>query len=92
MAWTVTLHRKVDKELQSLPAAVRKHLFRLIYEIELFGPVRGDWLNYGKLGKKQHHCHIKRGKPTYVAVWKEMDGEIQLVEVTYAGTHENAPY
>lgn len=35
--------------------------------------------------------HIKKGRPTYVVVWEEVEGEIQLVEVTYAGTHEKAP-
>jgi mRNA-degrading endonuclease RelE of RelBE toxin-antitoxin system len=68
MAWTVTLHRKVDKELATLSAAVQKHLFRLVFEIELMGPVRGNWDNYGKLDKNRHHCHLKKGRPTYVAV------------------------
>ena len=43
-------------------------------------------------GENRHHCHIKKGRPTYVAVWEEMDGAIQLIEVTYVGTHEKAPY
>ena len=91
MAWIVTLHRKVDKELPSLPVAVQRHLFRLVFEIELMGPVRGNWDNYGKLEKGKHHCHLKKGRPTYVAVWTE-DKENITVEVVYAGTHENAPY
>ena len=91
MAWIVTIHRKVDKELASLPVAVQKHLFRLVFEIELLGPVRGNWQNYGKLDNKMHHCHLKKGRPTYIAVWAE-DKENITVEVVYAGTHENAPY
>lgn len=91
MAWTVTLHRKVDKELANLPAAVQKHFFRLVFEIELMGPVRGNWDNYGKLTGNKHHCHLKKGRPTYVAVWTE-DKENITVEVLYAGTHEKAPY
>jgi mRNA-degrading endonuclease RelE of RelBE toxin-antitoxin system len=91
MAWTVTLHRKVDKALSKLPVAVQKHLFRLVFEIELLGPVRGNWVNYGKLDDTRHHCHLKKGKPTYVAVWTE-DKQNITVEVIYAGTHENAPY
>ena len=27
-----------------------------------------------------------------VAVWVELENEIRLVEVTYVGTHEKAPY
>ena len=91
MAWTVTLHRKVDKELASLQVAVQKHLFRLMFEIELMGPVRGNWDNYSKLTGNKHHCHLKKGRPTYVAVWTENKENI-TVEVIYAGTHENAPY
>ena len=61
-------------------------------EIETDGPVRGNWPNYGKLDKDRHHCHLKKGRPSYVAVWELKDKEICLVEVTYAGTHEKAPY
>jgi mRNA-degrading endonuclease RelE of RelBE toxin-antitoxin system len=92
MPWTVRLSRQAEKQKEKLPEQVKGALLFLIHEIVRCGPVRGDWPNYGKLGKKQHHCHIKKGKPTYVAVWQEIDGEIQLVEITYAGTHEKAPY
>ncbi|ALC16317.1 hypothetical protein DSOUD_1538 [Desulfuromonas soudanensis] len=54
--------------------------------------MRGDWPNYSKLSADLHHCHLKKGKPTYVAVWREERNEIKLVEVIYAGTHEKAPY
>jgi len=27
-----------------------------------------------------------------VAIWEVIDKEIRLIEVTYAGTHEKAPY
>ena len=64
----------------------------MLAEIEIAGPVRGNWPNYGKLGKGKHHCHLKKGHPTYVAVWEEKDKEIRLVEVIYVGTHEKSPY
>lgn len=55
--------------------------------------MRGNWPNYGKLGENRHHCHLKKGRPTYVAVWEVAEtGEIRLIEVTYVGTHERAPY
>ncbi len=66
-------------------------LLMLMQDIETLGPVRGDWPNYGKLTGNRHHCHLKKGKPTYVAVWT-VDKETIKVEVTYAGTHEKAPY
>lgn len=91
MIWKVKLHRKVDKDLSKLPEIVQKHLFRLMLEIEISGPVRGNWPNYGKLDTNRHHCHLKKGRPTYVAVWSEDKTNI-TVEVVYAGTHEKAPY
>lgn len=92
MKWKVTLSNRARKNLDSLPDKVKKTLAFLIREIELTGPVKGNWPNYSKLGKERHHCHLKKGKPTYVAVWEVKDKEIRLVEVVYAGTHEKAPY
>lgn len=92
MAWTVLLSRQAAKQISRLPLAVRKNLITLMREIEVAGPVRGNWPNFGPLGKERYHCHLKKGHPTYVAVWQLLDKAIRLVEVTYAGTHERAPY
>jgi len=92
MTYTVTLTRQAEKQKEKLPEKVKGALLFLLHEISRGGPVRGDWPNYGKLGAKRHHCHVKKGKPTYVAVWQEVAGEIRLVEITYVGTHEKAPY
>ena len=92
MAWTIRIKKKIVKQIQRLPVRVKKSLFTLLSEIELSGPVRGNWPNYGSLGTSRHHCHIKKGNPCYVAVWEVTDKEIKLVEVTYVGTHEKAPY
>ena len=89
--WNVRLSKKAEKDLDTLPKPVLKALALLMRDIEQFGPVRGDWPNYGKLGVKRHHCHLRKGRPTYVAVWKESDAGFE-VEVSYAGTHEKAPY
>jgi mRNA-degrading endonuclease RelE of RelBE toxin-antitoxin system len=90
--WTVILSRSVKNSIRSLDNRVSQRLLRLIREIELNGPVRGNWPNYSKLTGDRHHCHIKKGRPTYVAVWVVRDKEIRIVEVIYAGTHERAPY
>jgi mRNA-degrading endonuclease RelE of RelBE toxin-antitoxin system len=92
MTWTVNISGKVRKTVDSLPKAVAEQLIFLIREIESLGPVRGNWPNYGKLDRNRHHCHLKKGKPTYVAVWEVRDRTVRLVEITYAGTHEKAPY
>ncbi len=66
----------------------------LVRQIRAAGPNRPDWPRYGKLQGKPgvHHCHLNKGKPRYVAVWRVMDRRIKFVEVEYAGTHEKAPY
>ena len=92
VAWHVTLHPKIAKKITALPKQVQKVLVLLMREIELNGPVRGNWPNYGKLGADRHHCHLKKGQPTYVAVWEVKNATIRLVEMNYVGTHERAPY
>jgi mRNA-degrading endonuclease RelE of RelBE toxin-antitoxin system len=92
MKWTVTMSRTAEKQKAKLSKPVRQMLFALIGDIEAGGPVRGDWPNYGKLADGRHHCHLKKGQPTYVAVWEVQDKKIKLVEVQYVGTHEKAPY
>lgn len=92
MTWTVKLSRNAEKQKANLSKAVRQILYALIGDIEAGGPVRGDWPNYGKLADGKHHCHLKKGNPTYVAVWEIQDKKIRLVEVKYVGTHEKAPY
>jgi mRNA-degrading endonuclease RelE of RelBE toxin-antitoxin system len=92
MTWTVKLSRSAEKQKAKLSKPLRQILYALVGDIETSGPVRGDWPNYGKLSDGRHHCHLKKGNPTYVAVWEVQDKKIKLVEVTYVGTHEKAPY
>ncbi len=92
MGWSVYIKKSVVKQLPVLPEGARNALKTLMLDIEHNGPVRGNWPNHSKLGHKRHHCHIKKGRPTYVAVWEEKERKIDLVEVMYAGTHEKAPY
>jgi hypothetical protein len=92
MKWQVVIPGRISKMIDRLPVRAKKSLFVLLKEIELKGPIRGNWPNYSKLKGQKHHCHLKKGQPTYVAVWHVIDNEIRLVEVIYAGTHEKAPY
>ncbi len=92
MIWIVEFSRAAEKQKNKLSMPLRQVLFALIADIEKGGPVRGDWPNYGKLTGNRHHCHIKKGQPTYVVIWEVQDKEIKLVEVKYVGTHEKAPY
>ena len=92
MLWLVYINKNAIKRIQKLPKSVQNGIITLIKEIEAEGPVRGNWPNYGRLPDNRHHCHVKKGHPTYVVIWKEIKSGIQIVEVIYAGTHEKAPY
>ena len=92
MSWTVTAKKKVQKRVEDLPVEIKKILLRLLAEIKIYGPYINKWKNYWPLGDNRYHCHLKKGRPTYVAVWEIIDKEIRLVEVSYVGTHERAPY
>ncbi len=92
MNWKITVTKKVQKQIDCLPEQARKNLALLAKEMESYGPIRGNWPNYSPLKGNRHHCHIKKGRPTYVAVWEIINKEIRIIEVIYAGTHEKAPY
>ena len=92
MSWNVLFTNKAAKQYRKLPKAIRDSIDALVIEIRIGGPVRGNWPNYSKLSDGEHHCHVRKGRPTYVAVWREDKGQIRLVKVTYVGTHEKAPY
>ena len=84
------LNKKLKNSLKKLPKRVVDSLYALLTMIEIMGPIRGDWPNYAKLAKNIHHCHLKKGNPTYVAGWKESnDGTVEMI---YVGTHEKADY
>ncbi|MDL2226230.1 hypothetical protein LJB86_01035 [Deltaproteobacteria bacterium OttesenSCG-928-M10] len=90
--WNIRIHPKADKMLSSLPKRIVLIFEQLVREMKEKGPVAGTWPNYGKLDRNRHHCHLKKGRPTYVSVWWEVKTESRTIEVTYVGTHEKAPY
>ncbi|MCK5679620.1 cytotoxic translational repressor of toxin-antitoxin stability system [bacterium] len=92
MKWTVKEKRSLSKKVRRLPRKIQNILVALKMDIMANGPVRGNWPNYGKLSGTRHHCHLKKGTPTYVAVWEVVNQEVKFIEVIYAGTHEKAPY
>jgi len=92
MTWTVKFTNRAAKQYKKLSRVIRDNIDALIMEIRIDGPVRGNWPNYSKLSDTEHHCHVKKGQPTYVVVWREDKRQIRFVEVIYAGTHEKAPY
>jgi mRNA-degrading endonuclease RelE of RelBE toxin-antitoxin system len=94
--WKVMLTSKCAKQLKKLPENVNLITQLLIEDLKEKGPYPGvHWPNYSKLfGGKQEdkrHCHLVKGRPTYVACWNVLDKH-HLIEVYYVGTHEKAPY
>ena len=92
--WTVLFSGKARKQKTKLPTSIIASLALLESELKLVGPVVSHWPHYGKIaGKKNmHHCHLNKGKPCYVAVWKVIDDIVDVLEMRYVGTHENANY
>lgn len=86
--YQVRLTRRAAKNIYKIPRPIRKKLKRLIEEMELKGPVRGDWPNYSKLAPLIHHCHLA---PRWVACWREIK-DVMIIEVYYAGNRQDAPY
>ena len=89
--WQVRIKRSAAKLYDKLPDDIKSAADVLAMEMKFGGPVRGNWKNYSKLGPDKHHCHLRGGKPTYVACW-DVNKKERIIEVYYVGTHEKAPY
>ena len=92
MPWNVGFTNKASKQYSKLSNKLKDITDLLVRDLEQKGPIRGEWKNYSKLGNNRHHCHLKSGKPTYVACWELQNKTIRIIEVYYVGTHEQAPY
>ena len=88
--WKVALIGKAKQAHKFLSTGAHKAFYLLTIELEE-GPEVPHRPNYGKLGSMNYHCHLKKGRPTYVACWTA-DKKNKIIEVYYAGTHERAPY
>lgn len=97
MNWNVYFSEKAGKQAKKLNKRIISILDLLVSDLRNYGAAPGKgWSNYGKLkgiGKKIdiRHCHLTKGKPTYVCCW-EVKIKQKEIEVTYVGTHEKAPY
>ena len=96
--WHIEPTNKLERQIKNLPEHIRPIVFSLLKDIEDIGPNQPSWPKYSPLKKGKgipedsFHCHLKRGKPTYVACWRILNKKSKLIEVYYVGTHENAPY
>ncbi len=94
--WTVGIVGRAAKQKNKLPDEIVEALEALFLDLRYNGPQRANWPNFSRLHRKKneeyYHCHLNRGKPRYVAVWRVTDREIRLMEIRYVGTHEGADY
>ena len=89
MNWKVAFTSRAEKNLKKLREAEQRKARALANAIEVLGPVQGSWPNYSKLGANEHHCHLSY---RYVMVWKVVNKNAQIIEVTYVCSREKAPY
>lgn len=96
MNWNVYFSKNAAKQANKLNKKVISILSLLIEDLRANGAIPGkNWPNYGKLKNNKldiRHCHLIKGKPTYVCCWEIIDKQQKIIEVNYVGTHEKAPY
>jgi mRNA-degrading endonuclease RelE of RelBE toxin-antitoxin system len=93
MVWEVLFPKRVMKQINGLPKEVKRAVRFLADDLKA-GPAAIQWPYFGKLKNTNncYHCHLRKGRPTYVAVWQVIDKKAGKIEVLYVGTHEGADY
>lgn len=81
--WSVRFSNKAEKQYLKLKLSgsrppVNDVIDLLVLELKEDGPERINWPNYGRLSKDTYHCHLKKGKPTYVACWAVLDYSLNI--------------
>ncbi len=96
MTWTVSIASKVAKQINTLSNTLKEIFDALVKDLQQNGPQLPGWPHFQKnkgTGKIDcYHCHLQRGKPTYVAIWRVLDKRARQLEICYVGTHEKADY
>lgn len=95
--WTVDFSTKAGKQYNKLRVSgsrpsINDIIDLLVLDLQKNGPQLPKWAGFGILEKNHFHCHLRNGKPTYVACWRIPNKKIKQIEVYYVGTHEGAPY
>lgn len=96
--WSVNLGRDAKKQYKRLEHSGLKKpsiidaIDLLVIDLQESGPYLTTWPHYGSLKDNHFHCHLRKGKPTYVACWEVINKKTKKIEVYYVGSHEGAPY
>ncbi len=85
--YEVIVKKKILKIIKKMPENIQKIMVNLVEDLRSNGPIRSEWPNFSKLGKDHYHCHLSN---KCVACWSGKKNSI-IIEVTYAGSRENAP-
>ena len=88
MQYEVIWKKKIDKQILEMPEAEQKAVDLLVKDLKKKGPIQQSWRNFSRIGKNKYHCHLSYH---WVACW-HCEKKSIVVEVTYAGSRENAPY
>ena len=86
--YKVIWKRKVEKGIGKCPGYVQQKFWVLVDDIKKKGPIRKEWKNFSELTENVYHCHLDY---SWVAVWY-CEKDSVIVEVTYVGSREKAPY
>ena len=86
--YSVIWKRRVEKQIRRCPEYVQQKFWILVNDLKDYGPIQKGWSNYSTLKKNVYHCHLDY---SWVAVW-HCEKDSIVVEVTYVGSREKAPY
>jgi hypothetical protein len=95
--WIVSFSREAGKQYEKLKRSgsrpsINDVVDLLVLDLQKNGSQLADWPHFGPLEPEHFHCHLRRGRPCYVACWKVIDKKAKRIEVYYVGSHEGAPY
>jgi hypothetical protein len=95
--WSVSFSREAAKRYEKLKRSgsrpsINDVIDFLVLDLGKNGPQLPGWPHFKALAAEHFHCHLRRGRPTYVACWRTVDKQNKRIEVYYVGTHEGAPY
>lgn len=86
--YQVVVRKTALKRIHKAPERVQIRFAALLDDLRIKGPYRSDWPNYSPLEGNRYHCHLGY---SWAACWT-YDKGILTIEVTYAGSREDAPY
>lgn len=83
MKWSVEFSTKAKKQVRILNQKVVTALNFLVEDLKTYGPIPSNgWPNYSKLKDQEkdlRHCHLIKGKPTYVCCWEVINKKVKII-------------